>query len=103
MAQVGVSSAGNVRKQIAWAAAIGFFVPVFWSVLGFILFNARESVWTDIFWDAVHITCPLWYLDFPDGIDVVAQPLLNATLYGFVAFVWLRIKQSFKSAKDGSV
>src|SRR5262249_39712294 len=72
------------KRRVVWAAGIGFFVAVFWTVLAFLLFAARPSIWIDIFWKAVHITCPFWALPFPNGLDLVARPLLNAALYGLI-------------------
>ncbi|MDR1968077.1 MAG: hypothetical protein LBQ32_05210 [Burkholderiaceae bacterium] len=59
--------------------AIGFFVPIFWGAMGFVFFSAPESLWVDLFWDAVYFTCPFWAL--PGDFGMICMPFLNATLY----------------------
>ncbi len=76
----------RIAKRVALWMAIGAFVPIFWGVLGFIEFNARESKWTDLFWNLVYITCPPWQLPENDW-SMVETPLANAVLYGLVAFL----------------
>jgi hypothetical protein len=82
---------------LKWAA-IGFMAPVLWGVLGFILFNARESFWTTLFWILVYITCPFWLL--PESsiswLDWLDTPVLNACLYGSIAMVIVRIRRSMQ-------
>jgi hypothetical protein len=50
----------RIAKRVALWSALGFFVPIFWGVLGFIFFSAPESRWTDLFRNLVYITCPPW-------------------------------------------
>src|SRR5260370_42658555 len=83
-----------MNKTILWASAVGFLVPVFWIVLSFILFTVRESKWTDIYWDLVHFTCPVWNLQGLGGVGLVMVPVANAILYGLIAFLSLKIRRS---------
>jgi hypothetical protein len=89
-------------STVAKAAVFGFLVPVFWTVVGFLFFTARESIWTNLYWKAVHGTCPLWVLNFPDGIDVIAQPLLNAMVYGGVLMLYCKVKEEVRKRKKPS-
>jgi hypothetical protein len=76
----------RIAKRVALWMALGAFVPLFWGVAGFILFNARQSTWTDLFWNLVYITCPPWLLP-EHNWSMVVTPLANALLYGLVAFL----------------
>jgi hypothetical protein len=80
---------------LKWAA-VGFMVPVFWGVLSFILFNARQSLWTDVYWYLVYVTCPFWLL--PESsiswVDLLDTPVLNACLYGSIAMVIVHVRRS---------
>jgi hypothetical protein len=72
----------QVKKWTLVEAIIGFALPIFGGGLGFVSFTAPQSIWTDLFWKAVHITCPLW--DVP---GTLLTPFLNAGLYGLIAFL----------------
>ncbi len=76
----------RIAKRVALWMAIGAFVPIFWGVAAFIGFNARESKWTDLFWNLVYITCPPWLLPETNW-SMVVTPLANAVLYGLAAFL----------------
>jgi hypothetical protein len=88
-----------LKSPVAWAAAVGFVVPIFWTVQAFLNFNARESKSSDIFWRAVHITCPFWDLNAFGDADLFFLPFINAAFYGLVVFVLLTIKRSFATPK----
>ncbi len=45
------------------AELIGASVPLFWGVLGMLLFNVREGWLNRAFWMAVYVTCPFWVID----------------------------------------
>jgi|SRR5579862_311138 len=84
------------RGFLIWAA-IGFFVPLFWGILGFLNFNAHESVWIDIYWNAVYITCPSWMITGSSiGSDLLMM-ILNAALYGSLAVL---IMSMFKAVRQ---
>jgi hypothetical protein len=77
------------KKRVIQWAVIGFAVPIFWGVMSFIWFNAKESVWTTVYWYLVYVTCPSWLLDIPS----ILTPVLNAALYGSLAFVILNVSR----------
>jgi hypothetical protein len=76
----------RLAKRIAIWMAIGAFVPIFWGIMGFLAFNARNSKWTELFWKAVYITCPGWLLPENDW-SMLITPLANAVLYGLIALL----------------
>jgi hypothetical protein len=79
------------ERKTAWifaAAVVGALVPPFWIAMGFLLFNMPQSHASDLFWDAVYITCPSWLLP---GWSVLRMCLLNALLYGLIAFLVVAI------------
>jgi hypothetical protein len=79
------------ERKTAWifaAAVVGALVPPFWIAMGFLLFNLPQSHASDLFWDAVYITCPSWLLP---GWSVLRMCLLNALLYGLIAFLVVAI------------
>jgi hypothetical protein len=86
----------SIRSKILMWAAVGFMVPVFWGVLSFILFNAHESLWTDIYWYLVYITCPSWLLP-ESSLSWLVTPLLNACLYGSIAMVIVLIRRAMQT------
>jgi hypothetical protein len=77
-----------LKKPIIIWGIVGGLVPIFWGVLGFILFNMKQSIWTDLFWYAVYVTCPSWLLP-ENGASWLITPLLNGILYAGVAFLIL--------------
>jgi hypothetical protein len=76
-----------------WIALIGFFVPIFWGVAGFILFNLREGLLSRIFWGLVYFTCPFWSLP-ADLIFTILTPFLNAALYGGLALLFFYVRNA---------
>jgi hypothetical protein len=74
-----------MRNRVIQWAVVGFAVPVFWGLMSFVFFNAKESVWTTIYWYVVYVTCPVWLFDMPS----ILTPVLNAILYGILAFLIL--------------
>jgi hypothetical protein len=58
------------ERKTSWIFAsgvVGALVPLFWIVMGFLLFNMPQSRASDLFGDAVYITCPSWLLP-ADGV-----------------------------------
>jgi hypothetical protein len=47
-------------RRLMWWSVIGFCVPIGWGILSFMLFSAKESTWTTVYWWCVYITCPFW-------------------------------------------
>jgi hypothetical protein len=74
-----------VHGRVRVAAVVGFVVPILWGIASFILFNARESIWTKLYWAAVYLTCPFWVL--PGITGELLMPFLNAGLYAVLAFL----------------
>ena len=86
-----------MKKTLILASLVGFLVPVFWEILGLMLFNVRDGRW---FWTAVYVTCPFFY--FPSLHDLLpggdlSFPFLTALLYALVAFIFLKLRGKFKS------
>jgi hypothetical protein len=77
-----------MKKVIFTFGIIGAAVPIFWGILGFAFFSAPESVWTDIFWRSVYVTCPSWLLP-ENSLSWLVTPLLNGLLYGGLAYLVL--------------
>jgi hypothetical protein len=76
----------SIAKRVAIWMLVGFLVPVIWTVLGFLMFTARQSRWTDLFWDLVYITCPPWALPSKSW-SIWLTPIANAVLYGLIALL----------------
>jgi hypothetical protein len=77
-----------MKRILIVSAVVGFAVPVFWGVLAFVDFNGPEGRLSDLFWDAVYITCPPWLIpeESPLG-NWFVTPFLNAALYASIALV----------------
>jgi uncharacterized membrane protein len=61
---------------------IGACIPLFWGILGLILFNVPEGLGSRIFWSAVYITCPFWAIEGNKALFLM--PLLNGIMYAFL-------------------
>jgi hypothetical protein len=85
------------RILLVWAI-IGAAVPLFWGILGFILFNAPQNIWADIFWYSVYVTCPPWLLPEND-LSWLITPLLNGALYSGLALLLLSAAKLVKSRR----
>jgi hypothetical protein len=83
----------RMRKLMVIWGLVGCALPIFWGILGFIFFNARESTWTDIYWYAVYISCPPWLLS-ETRISWLITPLLNGVLYAGVVLLISRIRRA---------
>jgi hypothetical protein len=68
------------RRFLVIVGMIGFFVPVFWGVLGLILFNAPEGLFSNVFWNMVYVSCPFWLI-LPEQYAFWLIAPLTATLY----------------------
>jgi hypothetical protein len=84
------------RQFLWWGGLVGFCVPVFWGALSFVLFNAKQSPWTDAYWHLVYTTCPPWLLNIPS----LLVPVLNAALYVLLVSVFLIGKQLLRRRFD---
>lgn len=76
------------RRMIRWAV-IGFCVPIGWGIVSFVLFLAKESTWTTVYWWCAYITCPFWLLPTSTATTVLT-PFLNALIYGIIAFLVIK-------------
>ncbi len=65
--------------------AIGALVPLFWGILGFLLFNVPEGLGSRLFWGAVYVTCPFWIIEGNKAL--VLMPLLNGSAYALLFWV----------------
>lgn len=78
----------NLISKLQWrwilaAFVLGALVPVFWGVLGFLLFNVPEGTLSRAFWRAVYVTCPSWRID--GYISYLLTPLFNGLMYAAIA------------------
>ncbi len=80
-----------MKKMVIRFAILGFAVPLFWGVAGFVFFSVKESIWTTIFWWLVYVTCPFWLLP-ANLFTTIITPFLNAALYGGIAFLFLLVR-----------
>ena len=62
---------------------LGGLVPLFWGVLGFVLFNIPEGRLSRTFWHVVYPTCPFWSIDGEKTL--LLMPLLNGCMYAAIA------------------
>ena len=75
---------------------VGALVPLFWGIVGFLLFSAREGLGSRIFWDAVYLTCPFWAIEGNKAL--VLMPLLNGLTYALLLLVIARLsRRKFQS------
>jgi hypothetical protein len=65
--------------------ATGASVPLFWGVLGMLLFNVREGWFSRAFWRAVYLTCPFWIIDGDKAL--ILMPLFNGLMYASFALL----------------
>ena len=89
----------HVTRPVLRSAVVGFCVPIFWGVLGFLYFSAPNSAWTDAFWVAVYISCPPWVLP-ENSYSAVLTPLLNAALYGAVCYAVILGKSALTKRRN---
>jgi hypothetical protein len=93
---------GQMKRTAVWWAAAGFAIPIFWGAMSFIFFSARESLWTNIYWGTVYVTCPFWLLP-TNTLTTVMMPVLNAILYGGIAFFVMRASNKRRKSIDSPV
>jgi hypothetical protein len=87
----------SMRRQVIWCAAAGFVIPLFWGFVSFIFFGAKQSVWADVYWLLVYVTCPFWLL--PESLPQIWTPVLNAVLYGGLAALICTVLSAQKKGK----
>ena len=90
-----------MKRVVIIGAVIGFAVSIFWGIVGFLLFTAPQSPMVDLFWKAVHITCPPWMI--PESSSVLGNafvtPFLNAALYAGIALTVYALLKPFRSGR----
>jgi hypothetical protein len=73
------------KSQWRWvltAFALGAFVPIFWGIMGFVLFNVPEGAFSRAFWQAVYVTCPSRRIE--GTLSYLLTPLLNGLMYAAI-------------------
>jgi hypothetical protein len=82
-----------MKRKVAIWGIIGFFVPLFWGIISFILFNA-EGTWTTAYWYMVYATCPFWMM--PGLVGEILMPALNALFYAALSYCFLSIRKKLR-------
>ena len=88
-----VSLSKTRRRYIVLWGLVGFALPVVWGIIGFLTFTAPQSIWEDIFWYTVNITCPPWVLP-ETSLSWLLTPLFNGLIYAAAALVVVALRQS---------
>ena len=90
-----------MNKMIIRVASVGFvvgaLVPLFWSILSFLLFNVPEGWFSRAYWNAVYITCPFWRIDGEKAL--VLMPLSNGCMYAIIAVLIVKTRLAVSTAK----
>jgi hypothetical protein len=73
---------------------VGAFVPLFWGVLGFVLFNVPEGMFSRAFWFAVYFTCPFWIVNGEKALILI--PLLNGSLYAALFLIAAKMRPRWR-------
>ena len=91
-----LSTGTMMNKKVAQIALVGFVVgaliPLFWGILGFLLFNVPEGWFSRAYWNAVYITCPFWRISGEKAL--VLMPLLNGCMYAIIALAIAKATRS---------
>jgi hypothetical protein len=90
-----------MKKRAICLTILGFVVPIFWGIASFVLFAAKESVWTNIYWGLVYVTCPFWLLP-TNTTTTVMMPFLNAALYAGLALLLFNARNERGKSVDPS-
>jgi hypothetical protein len=72
----------RLKPQLLLGFLVGAFVPVFWGILSFLLFNLPEGRANGVYWKIVYITCPFWEITGQKAL--ILMPLLNGCLYAII-------------------
>ncbi len=77
-------------KRIVIVAAVGFCVPIFWLILGFLIFNGGNGLTTDLYYLGARLLCPI----FPvTSSHFEFGPPINAFVYGLVTWLVLSVRR----------
>jgi hypothetical protein len=83
----------KLRRNLLIGFVAGALVPLFWGILGFLLFNVAEASLSRLFWGAVYLTCPFWVIEGNKAL--VLMPVLNGIMYcAIVAMLTLLHRRS---------
>jgi hypothetical protein len=83
-------------RKVALISGVGFVMPIFWGMMELLAFNSRSDAVLTAIRVGGYMTCPPWLL--PGIWGDVASPILNAILYGGVAWAVLFIRD-FRHSK----
>jgi hypothetical protein len=82
----------NAKQAMIVAWVIGALVPLFWGIAGFLLFNLREGLLSQLFWGAVYITCPFWFINGQKAI--ILMPILNGCMYAILVGAFAKTRDA---------
>jgi hypothetical protein len=83
-----------MRTPVIYASIAGFLIPVVCGLGQMLLFNAREGGWqTFVCYQSPNVLCPPWALGNGKIFWMIAIPVLNAILYGLIAFTVVIVRR----------
>jgi hypothetical protein len=83
-------------KKVAFAACVGFLVPIGLGMFVMLFFSAKDSPWVHFFvYQLPIVFCPAWALGDGTPFWFYTMPLCNALTYAAIAFLWLKAKAFF--------
>jgi hypothetical protein len=85
----------RLKSHLLLGLRLGAFVPVLWGTLSFMLFNVPEGRFSEVYWKAVHFSCPFWWINGEKATILV--PFLNGCLYAAITFAVVKAHASLAS------
>jgi hypothetical protein len=83
-----------MRKSVIYASVAGFMVPVLCGLVQMLMFNASDGGWqTFVCYQLPNFLCPPWALGNGNSLWMIAIPVLNAFLYGVIAFAVVLVRR----------
>jgi hypothetical protein len=86
------------RPAISIGAIVGFMMSIIWGIVEFLLFNTKDSRFTDILFVVSRVTCPPWLLN--DFWGDIGSPFLNGVLYGGATWMFCALRHSIDEEFD---
>jgi hypothetical protein len=87
-----------LKFRVGIAAAIGFLLPVFFGFVAVLLFSPRASnFWRTAVLRIPYLLCPVLLLTDISSTWWYLSPLTNATLYGLIAYLWIRVRKAYSN------